>query len=370
MKTIYLLTNNPLTQSGARTDKLGSRIEKLEEMDWKVSKLLINPPFENELLKLIYVVFKSIVYGIRIKAEDKKRTVLWSVSSPDWLHLSGFIIKFLNNNLHWVLEIRDIFLSIDYETADSQFLPKIVERFIVKYSNLITIAKGVPKIKDYFENNYSCSDKIVELPYSGLNKDDFDSVKPTKFDKYTIVYAGRFYKDWIEPNIFLEAFSKFVAENDVTPQNIQIKFYCKGWRKEHDKLIERLELKEYIDIESYVPRDEIISIMKGADLLLYIHGSNESHIYSKFWDYTGSGTLQLILGYEKFPTKEIVKKYDLGIIVHPKDVSKIKNALEKLYFGDINIQPKSNEVAAKYTRERRDYSFIEEIEEMFEQEND
>ncbi|MFW6040710.1 MAG: hypothetical protein ACOC85_02625, partial [Thermoplasmatota archaeon] len=252
-----------------------------------------------------------------------------------------------------------------HKSVGRRIMKSLLEGPVVRFTDKVVTVKGSQGSIDYLKNKYpNYREKFEELPYMGYKKDDFENLDKREFDKFTITYAGRFYEDWIEPDVFLKGFVEFVRESDLSTDDIQLRFYCKGWRKKHSDLAKRLDIEKYISISGYLPKEEIFSIMKASDLLLYIHGANNSRkdmIHTKFYDYIGAGRAIFGLAGEDTDVRNVIEKHGLGVVVDENSVEDVKKGLEKIVVRDkeVFVQKESRDL---FTRERHDRRFFEILE--------
>ncbi len=114
-------------------------------------------------------------------------------------------------------------------------------------------------------------------------------------------------------------------------------------------------------------KEEIFSILKGSDLLLYIHGTENSRkdiIHSKFYDYIGSGTLIFFMGERDTEIARLIDENRFGVVVDEKSIDEVEEYLKKISKREEKTIV-SEDVKQKFIREHNDGEFLEEIERLF-----
>jgi glycosyltransferase involved in cell wall biosynthesis len=247
---------------------------------------------------------------------------------------------------------------------------RFLESPIVENTNILLMTKGGQNNIRYYIDKYpEYKNKFREITYIGYSLDEFSNIKPYTFDRYIITYAGRLYKDWICPKMFLKAFANFVKQNNISSQQIQIKFFVKGWLEEYDILIRSLDIDDYIDLSGFIKKEKLFSILKGSNLLIYINGSRKTSntmILSKFWDYVASGTSILMLADKDFIIRELVRKYELGFVANENDFRDIQKALSEAYYkSKTKNKLKKDQINSIFSRKNHDLAFVNIITELF-----
>lgn len=127
------------------------------------------------------------------------------------------------------------------------------------------------------------ADRFSIIP-NGYDEDDYLSEIPLKFDKYTIVYTGKFLvgRTFRDPSIF------FQSMKILLDKGIDITFIHVG--KVEKIILEKADLfgiRYAIDFVGEKTYKESIAIGQRADLLLLIGGGQKSEQTAKIFDYFG-----------------------------------------------------------------------------------
>lgn len=373
MVKVAMVLKSDIENKSGRNEKMRSRFRAIKKEGWNVKTFVLNEPdSDNDLFKMLYVFIKSFIVSMWIKeffnGDDKN--IVCTMNSPSYLHIPGLILKKFGSDIYWVAEFRDAMCEEPYFSMKypaTRKLNRLIEGPTVINSDLILKGKGSQCSDEYFEINYGMGDKVKLTSYQGYDLEKFKDISPKEFEKYTITYAGRFYNGWIEPSNFLRGFKRFVVRTKLTPEDIQILFYQKGMDEKNLKLIKELGLSEYIDINGYVETNEIISIMKGSDLLMYITGSGKSNkkmIHSKFWDYIVSRSDILFLTKKGYKVNLYAGKFKLGYLADEDDPAEISNKLKEAYYDPKETYVSNEKMDKIFNRDIYNEVFVKRLKEI------
>jgi glycosyltransferase involved in cell wall biosynthesis len=343
-RRILLITNVPLNDENSRGANFASRAKLLEDEGWETVEGLISPPYLRNFLP-------SLVRCLRI-ACGEDIDVVTSVNNPFHLHLVGFLITLLTG-LPWVAEIRDPIVhnpSRDPNTVTTK-LAKIVEWLVATYADLIVWGDGIQMEEDYFERTYDIKpERVWKLPYKGYQHDQFASADTASFDDFTVTYAGSFYEDWIEPYTVFKGIKHHVNTHD---RDLTVQFYG-DWKPEYDEAVTKAGINDIVEHREFVPKSELLPILKGSDALLYIGGTdpeNRLNIPSKVYDYIGAKQPVLAVVDPSFRVAELVRKENIGVVAPYENHKAIADALTTLRTEDI-FDPDEN-LYDRFDRQRK-----------------
>lgn len=342
-KTVLLISNCLADETGGRAEKIATRTHLLERYGWNVVIGHAPKPY-------VSGTPRALKRCIRIAQKENIDAVL-SINNPYHLHILGYLTsKYLRKP--WLAELRDPIASHPGRNpiSPNTWGAKAVEHLVIHEAHGVVWFDGIQLTDAYFDKYRSDNSHITKLPPMGYRRDKFDSVKPMNNDLFTITYAGSFYDGWIEPYSFLSGFKQYIeSTND---RDIQVQFYG-DWKPEYNQYTENLGIMDLIKTHDPIPHDEIIPILKGSDVLLYIGGEDEENklnLPSKLWDYVGAKKPILSIVDPSFRAAEFVRSNRLGVIASPSSSTEIADGICTLK-QDYNFQPKKG-VFEKYTRER------------------
>lgn len=340
MKHVFFLSNCDLGEDTGRAEKFRYRIEFLKNNRWDVvyhKVSIANSDYQNAYKYLYAILAYKLIcetfQAVRI-AKKTKPEIIFSVNNPIHLHIIALVLSLFISK-PWVAEFRDgIVKSPQFATLGrtKKTIKKLLEKAFVKKADRVAFFKGGHFNRDYFLKKYKSESesKFVELPYIGYDKDLIQKVPAKKFDTFTIIYAGSLYLGWIDPINFLTGLKKAMDITGITQDKIVVRFYTRHWHSTFQKIVEELNLKKAVEIYDPIPIDKLISVLKGADIHLYISGSKQTKpyvVFSKFFIYTGTGGSILALTNTKFQVAHLIKKYNLGFIADEYDKNEIANVL-------------------------------------------
>ena len=277
--------------------------------------------------------------------------VIHSVSNPFHLHLIALVLSFVSRR-PWIAEFRDPLVTnpdVDPDSWQSS-ARKLIETLVVRTADRVAWLDMIQLPEDYFRETYPSvpNERWLQLPPVGYEEALFEGVRGAVFDEFTITYAGSFYQGWIEPYSFLDGVERYVSKFGA---DIDVKFYG-DWNDEYQAYVEDLGLGEVITYEGLLPHKEIVPVLKGSDLLLYVGGSerrNRRSISSKMWDYIGARSPVLAIADSEFRVHDFVDEYRIGISVTPENPDAIASAIHSVKTGEYEYEPE-NDVFSDYTR--------------------
>ena len=327
MKKVLLISNVDLRNGGGRSEKFATRKRMLQDRGWDV---VVGHVPEPHILLFPYAILKCLYIGMKRDID-----VINSVSNPFHLQLIGYIVSQVLG-LPWLVEFRDPMVENPDRNPDG-FLTKIaaqVEELAVRNSDQVVWGDGIQMSDDHLETKYPDvpAEKFYKLPFLGFEAEKFESAPTENYDSLTITYAGSFYEGWIEPYELLEGFSIYVEQNNPSQDKLTLQFYG-DWTEEYQERVEKLELSEFIQTYDFVPHDQIIPVLKGSDIVVYVGGDdpqNKLSVPSKIWDYMGARTPVLAVVDPSFRIAELIKENDLGLIVDPNNTERVADAIEKI----------------------------------------
>lgn len=261
-------------------------------------------------IDLIYVScspFSSAVAGVLLKKMTGKPLVL-DFRDPFALEVPPFPLndvpayrRKINRALEsWLLNNTDVFIV----TPD-----EIRQRYIQQYPQVAR--------------------KIFTI-YNGIEPDDIKVDECEEFAKFTIVYGGNFYFDYIESDVFFQALAQLKATGELTAGNFQFLYYGGDGQRINDKAKE-YALEDLVITNGMIPYKKMLETLSGADLqLLRIV---EANMGTKIFDGLALNVPLLATIPEGEPS-DIVRKYSpesylVGTQSPEKVAAAIRDAMDK-----------------------------------------
>jgi glycosyltransferase involved in cell wall biosynthesis len=342
--TVFLVSNVVPGDPGGRAEKLASRRTQLAEDGIDIVFGHVPEPYGRTFIPSVL----RCAYRARRVGAD----VVTSVSNPLHLQLVGYAAS-RAAGAPWIVEFRDPMVVGPDRDPDAPItkLARIVEWLAVTRSDRVVWGDGIQIPDDYFEQRYGVREKATKLPYHGFAPEEFDPVEPADYDEFTITYAGSFYEGWIEPYRFIEGVEQHVATHG--RENLRVQFYG-DWSEEYQAAVDDADLTDIVEHHEFVPHDEIVPVLKGSDLLLYIGGDdpdNRLNVPSKIWDYVGARTPMLAVVDPSFEVAKLIDEHDIGLVVDPNDTDDIADAINAVRFGEYEYDP--DPAVFEFTREAK-----------------
>jgi len=272
--------------------------------------------------------------------ENEKVDIIYSMNYPASLHLSALMLKKMMG-LPWVAEFRDPLAAHPFFQKGSFLYPhtlyKLLEKMIVRNADKVVYYDGIPIEKYYFHKTYPLFQrKIRVLPFVGFNQEKFNSIVPTSFNRFTITYGGRIYREAISVlKNFLLGFSIIIKKYNLSSQNIGL-YLLSDKSKELESIIKRLYLDSFVEICGRKYYDRYLEFLKGSNLLLHFLPIIKGYEYSvslKTWDYIGVRKPILALVPSEWKLAKFIESKRIGIVVDPNEPKRIADTLEKIYFS-------------------------------------
>lgn len=351
--TVLLISNRRLDENSGRAEKFETRARLLREHGWNLEVGYVDP------------TAVGIAAGVpRCVRLARRADVVNSVCNPPHLHVVGALASRVTGT-PWVAEFRDPLVAnpdVPRESAAAA-VRRCLERYVVTHADRTVWYDGIQIPDDYFETQYSDvpPDRIQQLPPIGFERAKFDSIEPLDFDRFTVTYAGSFYDGWIEPYTYLEGLGSYVAAN---PDSEVRTVFHGDWNDAYADAAAEHGVTDHVEPRPFVPHEEIIAVLKGSDVLLYVGGDdprNQRNLPSKLYDYIGAGRPILAIVDSSFRVADVVRDNELGIVVEPGDSAGVRRALERFNTGAFDYDP-DPEVIAGFTRERSNEAYVEALE--------
>jgi hypothetical protein len=270
--------------------------------------------------------------GIRLA---RTADVILTRNNPLSIHIVGYLLHKITSK-PWVVELRDPITDYAYGRRGPELLNYLLERlFVHACDHVIQREDGAP---DLIIDRYpKIKDKFTVIPYAGFDVDDFleySSKMPDTHDKpIKISYTGSFYGNTITPIPFLAGFKKFIDEEKLTSDQIQVVF-AGDWDQRYDDYINQNNLHPYVTSKGRITREACLQLWEESHILLLILGNEEENILripSKFWDYLGAERVMFNLVDPKGRVAEVTKAQRLGTVAEGMNPNAITTGLHELW---------------------------------------
>jgi glycosyltransferase involved in cell wall biosynthesis len=288
--------------------------------------------------------FTDLLIGAEIKHLINKPLVL-DYRDP-WL---SYPFKFYPTPLHWWgnywLEKKVLRASSHIITTNRRVKEDILQRYpFLSYNDIDIIPQG-------FDPEDFAEEGEVKRPSRGNTR------------RMTFTYAGVFWEDRV-PDHFLQALHDLFHEEPDLRKSIVARFIG-NFREENLRLVDRLGLKENVEVLGYLSHKECIRHLRTSDVLWVIVG-DQFGSPGKTYEYIGAGKPILGCAPEGYLKATILEAG--GRVVAPADVHGIKNEIRRFHqsYQSGTLRGPSPEVIEKYDRILLTGNLVKLFESLFE----
>jgi hypothetical protein len=344
MRTALLVSNRLPDESGGRAGKVATRIDLMAERGWRVVIGHAPEPYVRG--------FPSALREALRLARREAPDLVVSINNPVHLHLHGYLVSRLTRT-PWIAELRDPIASHPDRAPNSPrtWAARATERLVVRAADQVVWHDGIQIPDDYFADRYGSlpQERFLKLPVMGYERATFESATPAEYDEFTVTYAGSFYEGWIEPYTFLSGLGVY---REAGGEPLRAQFFG-DWSEAYQRAAVEAGVADWVERREFVPHEEIVPVLKGSDVLLYVGGDdpgNRLNLPSKLWDYVGARTPILAVVDPEFRVAEFLREHGLGTVVEPGDAEGVAAALRRLRTGEMRA-PGDDAALDRFSRE-------------------
>lgn len=303
-----------------------------------------------KIYRLDFEIENSSVEKAFKKALDKEIYGIVENEKPDVLFLTGGPFKILpigrkvydKYKIPYIIDLRDPWslqknngtnaITI-FKTKIYRFMESISEKKTLKKAFCTCVVNDTMKME--YEKKYP-NYRFVVIS-NGYDEDDFINIKPMKFNKFTILYTGKFNVSagFRNPDTFFQALSYIDDVDFVHVGNIEQNVVDMAHHYNCSNKCTFVGFKTY---------DKVLSYAKGADLLLLISGNEPSEQTGKIFDYMGCNVPIIALTNKNNEIYKICKDLDNVLVIDKNDVDAIVSAIKMIRDGKLNFTNKCNNI--------------------------
>ncbi|MBI5837405.1 MAG: glycosyltransferase [Candidatus Eisenbacteria bacterium] len=259
---------------------------------------------------------------------------LYSTSPPDTDHMVALDLK-RATGLPWVADFRDPWIGLGYfRPLTPWHRAAHLERLRAVLSNADRVLTATDGTRAFLEAALpSAAPRITVIP-NGYEEEEWREVTPARFDRFTVVHAGRISAGrTLAP--FLDGLQRFLAADPSRAARTQVLLYGP-----HDSpqagLVERRGLGEVVRFVGQRPHREVLEAEAGAHALLllkHLSGRFRELVPGKLYEYLASGRPVLAVVPEG-PAAELVRTMGCGWVAAPGEPGRVAEALERAWKGE------------------------------------
>lgn len=250
-----------------------------------------------------------------------------------------------------IVDLRDPW-KLSYRRIPARGLKAYLGRLLINIAEPIVLKNATKVIcasitlqKEYQSVYTNQKEKFLTIT-NGYDPDDFKDIKPKQYERFTIVYTGKFRCS----EALLDPAPIFRALKILYGKGINIQFVHVGLReKEIVALSKKIGVQssiKFIGPKSYA---ETLSYAKGANLLLVIGSNKKMGLSVKIFDYIGCHRPILILAYKDEEIWNVGQEIPFATLLENNDSDNIACAIKKIYQNCHKIEWAKN-MCSKYHR--------------------
>lgn len=265
-------------------------------------------------------------------------------------HSAAAAVKYFNKDLLWVADYRDLWFGnpIFPGCALVRFLEKRHERAVLRGADMI-VSINDPLVSELKTIHGERKYLVIPNGFDDREVDVFNGIEVSeKAAGINIVYAGSILPGLQDPTPLFQALKELVMERKIKEGDVSISFYGDYSALDSFPLCSDEVLVGFIKLCGKVARQEVLSIQKGADFLLFLGskpvasgvGSTAGVVSGKIFEYLISGSEVMAVGVtEDMLVAEMLNKSAAGDY-YGVDVEKLKKRLlDALVSGVKKVEP-------------------------------
>lgn len=226
--------------------------------------------------------------------------VILTIGVPHSIHWGiNYLLRSNNKQIYWIAESSDPFFTKGMDIFPKPFYFKFLEdSFLKRVDRVIVPFEGAINAYPKFAQS-----KFKVIP-QGFDGKYISSFKKSNINNsvFTIGYAGALYKFGRNPSIFLKKLVK---------SKIEFRFYL---------IVNNLELipkdcfsDQRFIISSFIPREELYSLLAGMDCILNFENNSNTQSPSKIIEYSFLGRPIYNVALQKYD-HSFIEKLKLGLL--------------------------------------------------------
>lgn len=272
-----------------------------------------------------------------VKREDI--AVIFATCPPHSATLIGAFIKLFTGK-PLILDFRDDWIDTPWHNskpAISRRIDRALEKWVVKIADKIILVTEWSK--EAFQNRYPSQpkDKFTFVP-NGCDLKDFDALKEKETappsPKFTVVHAGSLNISTVWGRSLtglFQAIQNILKESSKLRANINFVF-AGDLPEEFQELAKQMGLADVIQGVGHLPHNEVLHLIKSANLLLAINYEGwDTIIPGKIYEYWAVGNPPILLLSCLGAAANFIERHHLGFTATPDDVDDIHQKILAVY---------------------------------------
>lgn len=304
---------------------------------WKPLKILNDLlfPIDKQIGWVPFAVFASIKIINKFKVRN-----LYITGSPFSSFFCGVILKRIyGRRLYWIADYRDAWqFSPLLDKLVLPFRKRIIDRmdeFILYKADFVIYTS--PYVLRKYQTKYSWLKGKSDYITNGYDEDDFISLEPVKYDRFTFAYMGKLNQARGNPILWLKDLKSYMKKEF---QLLHMGIIDKSFLR----LIQEEGLSFYNFI-GYKPHCKALSYSAGADVNIIVLNDDEESagvVPGKIFELIRLGRPILAIGPAQSVIKDIITFTGAGVYAVMNDNESLVKALEKLIDHGFQTQVKKD----------------------------
>jgi len=235
-------------------------------------------------------------------------------------------------SIPWLADFRDPWTNIDFfdELKLSHYAKakhhKLEKEVLNRADDIVVIS---PTMKKEFQE---ITDTPVSVIPNGFDSADFSKSTYKPGSSFSLSHVGMM-TPTRNPKILWEAISELNKEIDTFKNNFKLRLIGKvdGAIKED---IAHYDVQELVQIESYIPHDEIIDVQQNSDSLLLIINNTPNApliLTGKLFEYLAAKRPIICLSPVNGDAKEVIDETKSGAFILYSEKDRLKKEIVRLY---------------------------------------
>jgi glycosyltransferase involved in cell wall biosynthesis len=298
--------------------------------------------------------------AVRI-VRERSASVVLTTSPPSSAHMIGNVVA-RRTGVPWIADLRDSWLANPHRRYDRRsvrakraVLETMARRTFARVSALTAVTETIAEEARALAPAGTPSAVIS----NGCDFDEFAGLEHTPSDRLRILHAGFFF-GVRSPRPFLEALARLLADRPELREVVEARFVG-GFRSADRQWAESLGLGAALRIDGFLPHDQALAAMKGADALLLLipraGGLGLSVLSGKLFEYLAAERPVLALVPPEGIAADLLRSTGFARIADPDDVGAIREQLEDLVeawrAGDLGDRPLPVDLRERLDRRTR-----------------
>jgi len=277
----------------------------------------------------------AVISGQKIIREEGIDIII-ATGGPWTNFLVGYLLSYFTH-IPLILDYRDPWTHIlHYRTKRlKRVLESRLENRIQRRASRIIAISSVLTAKLQTAYPYQDRDKFITIT-NGFDPEDFHNLTsppPIGHSTFTITYTGSFSGTRV-PDFFLQGLQAWLQDQPGIRTRIKVNFFG-AMGEEYLQMISSMGLWDVIEYCGQVPHREAVQAQANSHLLLLIleldPDVEKEALTAKIFEYLAARRPILALVHPDGLAAQLIRETRTGIVVAPRDVQGIRNALDKMY---------------------------------------